>query len=128
MGNINLSFNRLEYAAIVKVALTMATADGHVDENEKIMIVGEALRFSIKKDDFKSIYELSKEMSAADSIILISKMDETHKKYVAAYLGTMISIDGDIDDEELKFWRLVSSLADLPTMSIAEAEKYMSNL
>ena len=55
MGNINLSFNRLEYAAIVKVALTMATADGHVDENEKIMIVGEALRFSIKKDDFKSI-------------------------------------------------------------------------
>ena len=128
MGNIKLSFTRFEYAAIVKVALTMATADGHVDENEKLMVVGEALRFNIKNEDFKGIYELSKELSAADSILFISKMDETHKRYVAAYLGTMISIDGNIDDEEVKFWRLVSSLADLPTMSIAEAEEYMSNL
>ena len=128
MGNIHLSFNRFEYAAIVKLAGVMASADGKVHDNEKLMMLAEGLRFNLTGEKFKEVIELSKGLTPSDSLSFISKMDDVHKRYVAAYLGTMIAIDNDIDDKEIQFWTLVSTLAGLPTMNIAEAQQYMSNL
>lgn len=128
MGNIHLSFNRFEYAAIVKLAVVMASADGNVHDNEKLMMMAESMRFNMSGEKFKEVLELTKELTPSDAISFVSKMDNVHKRYVAAYLGTMMAIDGDIDDKEIQFWTLVSTLADLPTMNVAEAQQYMSDL
>ena len=54
-------------------------------------------------------------------------MDEEKKRYVAALLGTILIIDGDVDDDELKLWRFTSEICSLPTMSIGEAVLYLDN-
>lgn len=106
----------------------MASADGKVHENERLMLLGEGLRFNLSGEKFKEVIELSKDLTPSDSLSFISKMDDVHKRYVAAYLGTMIAIDGDINSKEIQFWTLVSTLAGLPTMNIAEAQQYMADL
>ncbi len=106
----------------------MAAADGHLDVKELAVIANEAKRFGIPKDDFNLILSTGDAMDASDSIIIVKAMDTERKKYVAAYLGCIMAIDGDIDDKELAFWQLVSTLAGLPTMSINEAINYMSEL
>lgn len=128
MGKIHLSFSRIEYAAITKLAGAMASADGKSDPMEIAFMTLEANRFNIQNDALKGILSLSNEMSPADAIGIVSKLDDVHKKYVTAYLGMMIAVDGDIDDGEIRLWQLVSTLANLPTMTIAESKKYMSEL
>ena len=122
-----LSFSNVEMAAIIKTAMAMATADGKVEDNEKAMIAIEAARFNLGSDKFESLLKLSTSMSATDSLAMIAAMDAAEKRYVAAYLGAMIAADGDIDDKEMSLWRLVSTLCDLPTMTIVDAIDYMTN-
>jgi hypothetical protein len=55
-------------------------------------------------------------------------MNAEEKRYVTAFLGTLICVDGDIQDSEMKLWSLVSALCDLPTMNIMEAVNIMANL
>ena len=124
----HLQFNTLELSAIIKLAKVMAAADGHLDVKELAVIANEAKRFGIPKDDLNLILSTGDAMEASDSIIIVKAMDTKRKKYVAAYLGCIMAIDGDIDDKELAFWQLVSTLAGLPTMSINEAINYMSEL
>lgn len=124
----HLQFNAMELSAIIKLAKVMAAADGHTDVMEIAVMANEAKRFGIPKDDFKMILSTSDAMEPSDSIMMVKAMDTKRKKYVAAYLGCIMAIDGDIDDKELAFWQLVSTLADLPTMSINEAVNYMSEL
>lgn len=124
----HLQFNTLELSAIIKLAKVMAAADGHLDVKELAVIANEAKRFGIPKDDFNLILSTGDAMDASDSIIIVKAMDTERKKYAAAYLGCIMAIDGDIDDKELAFWQLVSTLAGLPTMSINEAINYMSEL
>lgn len=67
-------------------------------------------------------------MESSLAIALIAGMDDERKKYVASYLGTIMAADGDIDDRELVLWQLVSTLCDLPTMSVGDAISNMKNL
>ena len=122
-----LSFSNVEMAAIIKTALAMAAADGKVDDTEKAMIAIEAMRFNLASEKFESLLKLANDMSATDSMAMIAGMKAPEKRYVAAYLGTMIAADGDIDDKEMALWRLISTLCDLPTMNIADAIQYMAN-
>ena len=128
MGEIQLSFSRIEYAAITKLAADMASADGKADPMETAFIALEAKRFNLQDNDVKSLLSLATEMTPADAIGIVSKLDDKHKRYVTAYLGTMIVVDGDKDDKEIALWRLITSLANLPTMNISEAQRYMAEL
>lgn len=48
------------------------------------------------------------------------------KKYVTGFFAAVMTADKDIDDSEVKLWSLISLLADLPTMTIAEALTFWS--
>lgn len=120
-----MTFNRLEMEAVVKLAMQIAAADGKFAEEEKIMIALNAASFGISPDLFESIFHDAMTMKSELALAAIAAMDSDQKRYVTAYLGTIIAADGDIDDSEMKIWSLVSALCDLPTMSIAEAMKIM---
>lgn len=55
-------------------------------------------------------------------------MTNEEKKYVTAYLGTIICADGKIEDSEIKTWALVTTICDLPKMSLREAIELMGKL
>ena len=104
----------------------MAGADGKAHPNETKMMLQEALRFGIGGDDFKSLLAKASLMDGAEAMANIATMNDAQKRYVCAYLGTLMAIDGDIDDKEKALWQLVSTICKLPTMSIADALKYMA--
>lgn len=67
-------------------------------------------------------------MNSSTALSIISTMKDEEKRYVTAYLGTMIAADRDINDKEVALWGLISTLCDLPTMTINEAIELISNL
>lgn len=123
----NLQFSRQEMAAIIQIAGAMAGADGEAHPNEKKMMINEAKRFNIDADEFSSLLNIASNLEGTDALATISTMTDAQKRYVCAYLGTLIAIDGDVDDKERALWQLISTLYKLPTMSIADAIEYMAN-
>ena len=45
---------------------------------------------------------------------------------MAAYLGTIMAVDGDINDREMALWKLLSQICGLPTMTVADAVSYLA--
>ena len=123
----NLSFNRVEMKAILQIAGAMAGADGRAHPNEMKMMMNECGRFGIDAMEAEILLSEAKNMDVTESMAAIATMTDAQKRYVCAYLGTMIAIDGDIDDKEMALWHLISTLCKLPTMNIADAVKYMAN-
>ena len=124
----NLSFSYKEMAAIISLARIMSIADGKADKNESIMIANEALRFGISSDDLKSLLQQANDMNTIEIVSIIAVMTDAQKRYVTAFLGTLMAIDGDIDDNEMKLWSFVSMACKLPEMNIREAIEIMKNL
>ncbi|MCQ2958608.1 MAG: TerB family tellurite resistance protein [Bacteroidales bacterium] len=110
------------------MAKLMAMADGRIDESEMGMIANEARRFGVSSSELKTILEIGDSMQASEAASILSSMDKNMKKYVCAYLGTMIAIDGDVDEAEVKMWSLISAMCDLPSMKISEAINIMADL
>ena len=123
-----MDFSRDELMAIAKIANAMIAADGKVEDNEMASWTLEMERFGIVEADFRSLYEQSEELQFVDALTVISNFDEERKRYVGAFIGTLMAIDGNIDDAELKLWQLVSTFCNLPTMSLGEALTYMAGL
>ena len=121
-----MTFTRLEMSAIAKLALAMANADGNVEKSELTYIAMELARFGVQ--DCEPILDGAAEMDASVALSIVSKMTNEEKRYVAAYLGTLMAIDNDIDDKELALWRLTSTLCGLPSMNIKEAIDYVKNM
>jgi uncharacterized membrane protein YebE (DUF533 family) len=106
----------------------MANSDGKVSSEETMVIVNEMSRFGVDQNKGRIIAELGSNMSHAECCRIVSNMNAEEKRYVTAFLGTLICVDGDIQDSEMKLWSLVSALCDLPTMNIMEAVNIMANL
>lgn len=104
----------------------MVGADGKVESTELACMAIEMARFGIK--DSEPIIKAANSMDPTIAMAIVEKFDYEKKKYVTAYLGTIMAADGDIDDKELAIWKLTSSLCNLPSMNIKEAVNYMQNL
>lgn len=115
-----------ELAAITKLAIAMANADGKVEDSELTYMALEMHRFGI--EDPKPILSVADSMTPVMAFSIINSLSPEGKKYAAAYMGTMMAADGRIDDKELALWKLISSLCDLPAMGIAEALDYVSTM
>jgi hypothetical protein len=121
-----MTFTGIEMAAITKLALAMAAADDRVEKSELAYIALELARFGVKDAD--PILKGADEMDPTIALSIVANMTPKEKKYVAAYLGTLMAVNGDIDEKELSLWRLTSSLCGLPTMNITEAINYVKNM
>lgn len=121
-------FTNQELGAILKMATVMAGADGNVAEEEKVLMAIELMRFGVDNEKTKIIGNEATNLTPAEACIIISKMTNEEKKYVTAYLGTMICADGKIEESELKTWALITSICGLPKMNLQEALEIMSKL
>ena len=121
-------FTNQELTAILRLAHAMANADGKVTNEESQIIAIELSRFGVDARRAMQIAEIGDKMSNAEACQIVSKMTNEEKRYVAAYLGTLVVADRNIEDSEMKLWSLISALCDLPTMNIIEAVQIMANL
>ena len=123
-----MTFNGEEMTAIIKMAKAMVMADGKIEPSEIAVMIGEFTRFGVPKNQVDLLLKASDNIEASQAILLIAGMDEERKKYVASYLGVIMAADGDIDDNELALWTLISTLCGLPTMTVMDAINNMESL
>ncbi len=121
-------FTNQEMAAILKMAQVIANADGKVAREEMSLMALELARFGVSTEKGKLILSISHNLEASEAVAIISRMNPEEKKYVTAYLGTMICVDGNIDNKELLLWAGISEICNLPQMSIKDAIEHMKNL
>lgn len=123
-----MTFNGEEMTAIIKMAKAMVMADGKIEPSEIAVMKGEFMRFGVPKNQVDLLLKAADNIEASQAILLIAGMDEERKKYVASYLGVIMAADGDIDDNELALWTLISTLCGLPTMTVMDAINNMESL
>lgn len=126
--NVNImTFNGNELAAIIKMAVSMAAADGRFDDEEKKSIFEELLDFGVRPNDQAVLTIAARDMEASEAFATIARMTDLQKKYVTGFLAVIMVSDGQVDESEVKMWQLISALAGLPTMTISEALDFWRN-
>lgn len=125
---MNIRFSEGELMAIAKLANAMIAADGKVMEQEMESWKMEMERFGIAKGSFAEIFRKSERIDFVEALGIVSGLDDERKKYVGAFLGALMAVDGHVDEGELKLWQLMSIFCDLPTMTVGEALEYMAGL
>lgn len=121
-------FTNQELSAILRIATVIAGADGNISNEETALMALELLRFGVSEEKSQIITREASTLSPAEACIIISKMTSEEKRYVTAYLGTMICADGKIEDSEVRTWALISKICNLPTMSLKEAIEILRKL
>jgi uncharacterized tellurite resistance protein B-like protein len=120
-----MTFNKLEFIAMLKIGRAMVTADGKIEKNELSMMTAVLMSFGVTPSELNELLELSDAMDATTALGIISGMTDSQKKYVCAYLANIMIADGDVDATEEALWNLTTALCDLPIMTVGEAVKYM---
>lgn len=124
-----MTFTQNEMVAILKLAKLMAVADGRLTNDERATIFADLGSFGVAFNSLQStmLEKLADEMEPAAAIAVVANMTIEEKKYVCGYMAAVMVADGNIDTKEQALWILVSALASLPTMSIAEAVTFWNN-
>lgn len=125
---MNLQFSRNELAAIIALADTMIKADGKIDPREQMTFALEMTRLGVKEDNWERLLSDSQKIDPAVIVSTIRSLGNDGKKYVAAFLITLMAVDGNIADAEQKLWNIVSILCNLPVMNVQEALAVMNKL
>ena len=122
------NFKSNELFAIFKVASMMANADSVVYPDEERCISEELMHLGAKTlEEREQVEKNGFAMKPLEALNIISGFTVEQKRYINAFLGYVISIDGDIADAELALWRLVGELCELPKMSVRQAISIFKN-
>ena len=123
---MNINFNREELAAVLKMANAMIVVDGKTEDVETSLLGREMVRLKVNESEFNIAYRRSEEMKYGEALRTISLFDWPRKKYLSAFLGTIIAIDGELNTDEIKLWNYTAELCELPRLSLEEATEIMN--
>ncbi len=110
------------------MVIAMATADGVIREEEKNFIAYELSRFGVKPEQLNALIDSTVALPFDEAIAAISAMDEERKFYVSAFMGGVMSCDGEVDMTELRLWQYTCALCALPKITLDQANDYIRNL
>lgn len=119
-----MKLSGLQLAAILKAGIIMVLADGKVQPQEMLVLTHELRNFNVSEKEVQTLLEAAETMDSGIMLATLNSLDTHIQKYVAGYLATIMVSDGDIDDTEMKMWKLTCTLAGFPTMTLKEALDY----
>lgn len=122
-----MKYTGIELSAIVKLANAMIMADGKVANEETAAMSIELAKFGVDENAAKSIIGAADAMEYGHAVAVVAAMNLEQKKYVTGYLAFIMAADGEIAATEVSMWQLLSTLAQLPTMTVAEALLFWNN-
>ena len=111
----------LQITALLRMGLTMAFADGEFQEEEKVILCIELMKFGVQPDAAKNFMETAVTMDNDVAVGILKNMTTEQKKYATAYLAIIMAADGKIHPDEMKVWQVVSTICNFPTMRLNEA-------
>lgn len=122
-----MKYTGIELSAIVELANAMVMADGKVANEEIAAMSIELAKFGVDENAAKSIIGAADAMEYGHAVAVVAAMNLEQKKYVTGYLAFIMAADGEIAATEVSMWQLLSTLAQLPTMTVAEALLFWNN-
>lgn len=122
-----MKYTGIELSAIVKLANAMVMADEKVANEEIAAMSIELAKFGVDENAAKSIIGAAEAMEYGHAVAVVAAMNLEQKKYVTGYLAFIMAADGEIAASEVSMWQLLSTLAQLPTMTVAEALLFWNN-
>ena len=122
-----MQFSGKELTALIKMAFSMASADGKFADEEKEIITFGMAEFGLGQEEIVACVTAAQKMETAEAFSVLSSMDVEQQKYAVGYLAAVMASDGEIDDSEIKMWQLICTLADFPARSAGEALEFWQN-
>ena len=122
-----MTYKGQQLAALVKMGVSMAAADGRFAEEEKIAIVMELAAFGVTPNQAEGLLKAAQSMDTSEAFSILSSMNTEQKKHATGYLAAIMASDGDIADSEVKMWQLICTLCCFPSMNIGEALHFWTN-
>lgn len=116
-----MEFSKIEKISILNLAVTMAYIDGKMTESEQNALFIPTKTFGDTEADFKALMVEAQKIKATNSVAVVAQMNDEKKMYAAAYLGTIVAADDHVDNAELKLWKLITNICELPTMTATAA-------
>lgn len=116
-----MEFSKIEKISILNLALTMAYIDGKMTDSEQNALLIPTKTFGDTQEEFNELLKEAQKIKATNSVAVVSNMDDEQKMYAAAYLGTIVAADNHLDSAELKLWKLITNICELPTMTASAA-------
>lgn len=95
----------------------MQNADGKDDVKEYLLNIAVFKKFHITDNEIDN----AKHISLLDAMSIIATMTTEEKDFISAFLGSLIFVDGHIDDAEMALWKFISATCGFPTMNIQTA-------
>ena len=117
-------FTDTEKTALLKVATDMMTIDGILHDKELDLYSLQFARLGCTPNEVWNMLEASKVMDENDILIILSSMSVNKKKYASGFLSTLMKIDGDIDESEMRLWKEINEKCGFPLMTFSEATEF----
>lgn len=118
-----MEFTGKELTAIAHLVGALANADHEIADEEALIMVDQ---FNIRTpNEAQAIMGKALQMSSDEACSIISRMSIDEKRYVTAFLGSIICADGIIRESERRAWALITRFGNLPQMSLREAVEIM---
>ena len=101
------SFDAVELAAIARIALSMAEADGHVDPRELDAIGGALSQYGVPRNTALAICAAAVTANEANAVAVVAGMTLLQKTDLILWLLAVIVADGVIAESEIEKLRKV---------------------
>lgn len=122
-----MEFTAKELTALIKMGFVMATADEKIVDEEKAIITLGMLEFGLGPDAITMCIKAAENMDSFEALSVLTDMNNEQKKYATGFLAAIMVADNEKADSEIKMWRLISTIAHFPTMTLGEALSFWRN-
>ena len=122
-----MNLNGLELTAILSAGMILSNADGHVDFEEKELLINELNAFNVTLEEANIYLDVAIEMTVEQTVEILKAMSPDAKKYACGYLGAVMLSDGDVDESEMESWRAFSGACEFTKMTLGEALEFWRN-
>lgn len=119
-----MTYTGQQLAALLKMGISMAAADGRIADEEKVALVMELANFGVSSDQAQGLLASAQAMDAGHAFSVLSTMSSEQKKYATGYLAVIMASDGEIADSEVKMWQLICTLSSFPIMNFRDAMSF----
>ena len=115
------SFDAVELAAIARIALSMAEADGHVDPRELDAIGGALSQYGVPRNTALAICAAAVTANEANAVAVVAGMTLLQKTDLILWLLAVIVADGVIAESEIEKFRSLGIRCGFPTDVMEDA-------
>lgn len=116
-----MNFSDKELGFMLRAGYEMTKADGHIFPSELEILFRSLPNLTFGSPRARALAVYADTLGHDEMVEGIRMFDDEKKRFVSAYLATIMISDGHVDDSELGLWRSMTAECGLPQTTVREA-------